>query len=133
VARSDAVAEVDGVPPEDLIHCVVIYHTRPCIVIGHPVPVQSDGGAWKVSARPRSGAAEMRAEESHRPDRLFDDPLAAAFVDAAPPLFPDLPSLTDDPELSALKDAFLSEIAIPHAVLRRLPSRGVRRPAAFRL
>jgi methyltransferase (TIGR00027 family) len=58
------------------------------------------------------GAAEMRAEESERTDRLFDDPYAAAFVAAAPPLFPDLPSLDDDPELSALKDAFLAEIAI---------------------
>jgi methyltransferase (TIGR00027 family) len=74
--------------------------------------VQSDGGALEGVSETALGAAEMRAEESHRPDRLFDDPFAAAFVDAAPPLFPDLPSLTDDPELSALKDAFLSEIAI---------------------
>jgi len=58
------------------------------------------------------GAAEMRAEECARSDRLFDDPYAAAFVAAAPPLFPDLPSLTDDPGLAALKDAFLAEIAI---------------------
>lgn len=58
------------------------------------------------------GAAEMRAEERERADRLFDDSYAAAFVAAAPPLFPDLPSLADDPELSALKDAFLAEIAI---------------------
>ena len=58
------------------------------------------------------GAAEMRAEESRRPDRLFDDPLAAAFVAAAPPLFPDLPSVDDDPELAALKDSFLAGMAI---------------------
>jgi methyltransferase (TIGR00027 family) len=58
------------------------------------------------------GAAEMRAEESHRADRLFDDPYASAFVAAAPPLFPDLPSLDDDPELAALKDAFHAGIAI---------------------
>jgi methyltransferase (TIGR00027 family) len=58
------------------------------------------------------GAAEMRAEEREQPDPLFDDPYAAAFVAAAPPLFPDLPSLEDDPGLSALKDAFLAEIAI---------------------
>lgn len=58
------------------------------------------------------GAAEMRAEERARSDPLFDDPFAAAFVAAAPPLFPDLPSLTDDPALAALKDAFLVEIAI---------------------
>ena len=58
------------------------------------------------------GAAEMRAEESLRADRLFDDPYAAAFVAAAPPLFPDLPSIADDPALAALKDAFVAEIAI---------------------
>jgi len=58
------------------------------------------------------GAAEMRAEESRRFDRIVDDPYAAAFVAAAPPLFPDLPSLTDDPELVALKDAFLAEMAV---------------------
>jgi methyltransferase (TIGR00027 family) len=58
------------------------------------------------------GAAEMRAEESSRPDRLFDDPYAGAFVAAAPPLFPDLPSLDDDPGLAALKDEFLAGMAI---------------------
>jgi methyltransferase (TIGR00027 family) len=58
------------------------------------------------------GAAEMRAEESSRPDRLFDDPYAGAFVAAAPPLFPGLPSLDDDPGLAALKDEFLAGMAI---------------------
>jgi methyltransferase (TIGR00027 family) len=58
------------------------------------------------------GAAEMRVEESGRANRLFEDPFAAAFVAAAPPLFRDLPSLEADPELRALKDAFLAEIAI---------------------
>jgi methyltransferase (TIGR00027 family) len=58
------------------------------------------------------GAAEMRAEESLRVDRLFDDPYAAAFVAAAPPLFPDLPSIDDDPALAALKDEFIAGIAI---------------------
>ena len=58
------------------------------------------------------GAAEMRAEESLRPDRLFADPYAAAFVAAAPPLFPDLPALSEDPELAALKDAFGADIVI---------------------
>jgi len=73
---------------------------------------QEPGAPLEGVSETALGAAEMRAEESHRPDRLFDDPLAAAFVAAAPPLFPDLPSFTDDPELSALKDAFLCEIAI---------------------
>src|SRR5437899_6432325 len=54
----------------------------------------------------------MRAEESLRADRLFDDRYAAAFVAAAPPLFPDLPSIDDDPALAALKDEFVSGIAI---------------------
>jgi methyltransferase (TIGR00027 family) len=34
------------------------------------------------------GMARIRADESRRPDRLFDDPLAGAFVDAAPELPP---------------------------------------------
>jgi methyltransferase (TIGR00027 family) len=58
------------------------------------------------------GAAEMRAEESLRPDRLFNDPYAAAFVAAAPPLFPDLPSIVDDPALAALKEEFVTGVAI---------------------
>jgi methyltransferase (TIGR00027 family) len=35
------------------------------------------------------GMARIRANESRRPDRLFDDPLARAFVDAAPELPPE--------------------------------------------
>jgi methyltransferase (TIGR00027 family) len=58
------------------------------------------------------GAAEMRAEESLRPDRQFNDGYAALFVAAAPPLFPGLPSIDDDPELARLKDAFRAEIAL---------------------
>jgi methyltransferase (TIGR00027 family) len=58
------------------------------------------------------GAAEMRAEESGRPDRLFDDPYAAAFVAAAPPLFPDIPSVVDDADLAALIEASIAAIAI---------------------
>jgi methyltransferase (TIGR00027 family) len=34
------------------------------------------------------GVAYVRAQESRRPDRLFDDPYAQAFADAAPGLFP---------------------------------------------
>jgi len=58
------------------------------------------------------GAAEMRAEESLRPDRLFADPYATAFVDAAPPLFPDLPSIDGDPALADLKEEFVTAVAI---------------------
>ncbi len=35
------------------------------------------------------GVAQIRAHESQRPDQLFDDPYAAAFVAAAPTAFPD--------------------------------------------
>jgi methyltransferase (TIGR00027 family) len=58
------------------------------------------------------GAAEMRAEEHVRPDRLFDDPYAAAFVAAAPPLFPELESISDDPDIAALKAAFSADIVV---------------------
>jgi methyltransferase (TIGR00027 family) len=58
------------------------------------------------------GAAEMRAEESRRPERLIDDPYAAAFVAAAPPLFPDIPSIADDAELAALIEASVTGIAV---------------------
>jgi methyltransferase (TIGR00027 family) len=56
------------------------------------------------------GAALMRAEESERPDRLFEDPYARAFVDAAPPIFPDGP--VDDPEIDALAEAFRDQVAV---------------------
>jgi methyltransferase (TIGR00027 family) len=58
------------------------------------------------------GAAEMRAEASRRPDRLIDDPYAAAFVDAAPPLFADVPSVADDSELAALVESGVVGVAI---------------------
>jgi methyltransferase (TIGR00027 family) len=58
------------------------------------------------------GAAEMRAEESLRSDRIVDDPYAAAFVAAAPPLFPDVPSLADDTDLAALVEAGITGVAI---------------------
>jgi methyltransferase (TIGR00027 family) len=58
------------------------------------------------------GAAEMRVEEALRPDRLFDDPYAAAFVAAAPPLFPDMASIADDAEIAALKAAFSAGIVV---------------------
>jgi methyltransferase (TIGR00027 family) len=75
------------------------------------VTSEHDGSLVGVSET-ALGAAEMRAEESVRADRLFDDPYAAAFVTAAPPLFPDLPSIEDDPALAALKDQFVTGIAI---------------------
>jgi methyltransferase (TIGR00027 family) len=56
------------------------------------------------------GAALMRAEESERPERLFEDPYARAFVDAAPPIFPDGP--VDDPAIEALAEAFRDQVAV---------------------
>jgi methyltransferase (TIGR00027 family) len=58
------------------------------------------------------GAAEMRAEASLRADRLIEDPYAAAFVAAAPPLFPDVPELADESELAALVEAGVTGVAI---------------------
>ncbi len=58
------------------------------------------------------GAAEMRAEEQMRADRLFDDPYAAAFVAAAPPLFPEMESIADDPAIAALRAAFSTDIVV---------------------
>ena len=41
------------------------------------------------------GVARVRAAESARPDRLFDDPFAAAFVAAAPGTLPDVEALDE--------------------------------------
>ncbi|GAA3548520.1 SAM-dependent methyltransferase [Amycolatopsis ultiminotia] len=45
------------------------------------------GGVGKTAL----GVAAVRARESRRPDRLFDDPYAQAFLDAAPGVLPDEP------------------------------------------
>jgi methyltransferase (TIGR00027 family) len=58
------------------------------------------------------GAAEMRAHESSRTDRIINDPYAASFVAAAPPLFADIPSLVDEGELAALVAAGVDSVAI---------------------
>ena len=58
------------------------------------------------------GAAEMRAAETLRADRLIDDQLAAAFVAAAPPLFVDVPSLADEAELAALVEGGITGVAV---------------------
>jgi methyltransferase (TIGR00027 family) len=50
------------------------------------------GGVEKTAL----GVAMVRAWESRRPDRLFDDPYAQAFVDAAPDAFPDSPESHED-------------------------------------
>ncbi len=58
------------------------------------------------------GAAMMRARESLRDHPLFDDPYAAAFVAAAPPVFEDGPTTDDDPELARLEAAFEAAVSV---------------------
>ena len=58
------------------------------------------------------GVARARARESSRPDRLFSDPLAAAFVEAS--------GSTPVPDLDALSpDALRSVIAMYHWIVAR--------------
>jgi methyltransferase (TIGR00027 family) len=54
----------------------------------------------------------MRARESGRTDRLFDDPYAAALVAAAAPVFDDGPSSADDASLAELEAAFDVSVAV---------------------
>jgi methyltransferase (TIGR00027 family) len=58
------------------------------------------------------GAAMMRARESARVGGLFQDPYAAAFVAAAPPVFEKGPSTHDDPTLAALEAAFEEAVVV---------------------
>jgi len=68
-------------------------------------------------AKTALGAAMVRARESHRDDRLFDDPYAQAFVDAAPGAFPEQPKTGE--ELAALGPrASLSAVFYSHGVVR---------------
>jgi methyltransferase (TIGR00027 family) len=57
------------------------------------------------------GAAMMRADESTRADRLFDDPYAAAFVAAVPDAFTEGPE-PGDPEITAIVEAFRAHMAV---------------------
>jgi len=63
------------------------------------------------------GVARVRARESRRNDRLFDDPYAQAFVDAAPGAYPEDPRTAEQRAalgpLAAFGAAFYS-----HAVIR---------------
>ena len=63
------------------------------------------------------GVAHVRARESQREDRLFDDPYAQAFVDAAPGAFPEEQAVRDRPaahgRLASLGAAFYA-----HAIIR---------------
>lgn len=68
----------------------------------------SPGGVGETAI----GAAMMRARESGRPDRLFDDPFAAALVEAAAPVFDDGPSSADDLSLAQLEAEFEVSVAV---------------------
>jgi hypothetical protein len=74
----------------------------------HSEPSEPLGGVRDTAL----GAAEMRAAESRRSDRLVDDAYAAAFVAAAPPLLPDIPSFADDAELAASVEAGITGVAV---------------------
>ena len=63
------------------------------------------------------GVARVRARESQRDDRLFDDPYAQAFVDAAPGAYPHDPQTSE--QLAALGPlAAFGAAFYAHAVIR---------------
>jgi methyltransferase (TIGR00027 family) len=63
------------------------------------------------------GVAMVRARESRRDDRLFDDPYAQAFVDAAPGAFPEEPRTGEQPA-AAGPLASLGAVFYAHAIIR---------------
>lgn len=71
------------------------------------------GGVGKTAL----GVARVRAEEGRRPDRLFDDPYARAFLDAVPGAFPEEPTTAEGhAKLGAL--ASLGAAFYFHGVIR---------------
>jgi methyltransferase (TIGR00027 family) len=74
-------------------------------------------GSLKAVAKTALGMALVRASESIRDDRLFDDPYAQRFLDAAPEAFPEQPASAEDlaelPPLTSLGAMFAF-----HGVLR---------------
>ena len=58
------------------------------------------------------GAAMMRARETARVDRLFDDPYAADFVAAVSSIFANGPTREDDPAIAELEAAFEEVVAV---------------------
>lgn len=71
------------------------------------------GGVGKTAL----GVAAVRARESRRMDRLFDDPYAQAFLDAAPGVLPDGP--VSERDLAAWGPmASLGTVFYAHGVLR---------------
>ena len=56
--------------------------------MGDTGSVEMDGQPLRGVGKTALGVALIRARESSRPDRLFDDPFAAAFAAAAPEMYP---------------------------------------------
>lgn len=74
-------------------------------------------GSLKGVAKTALGVAMVRARESRRDDRLFNDPYAQRFLDAAPGAFPEEPTSAED--LAALGPlATLGAVFAFHGVLR---------------
>jgi methyltransferase (TIGR00027 family) len=74
-------------------------------------------GSLKGVAKTALGVAMVRARESLRDDRLFNDPYAQRFLDAAPGAFPEEPTSAED--LAALGPlASLGAVFAFHGVLR---------------
>jgi methyltransferase (TIGR00027 family) len=72
-------------------------------------------GALRGVGKTALGVARVRALESRREDRLFDDPYAQAFVDAAPGAFPE-ERPAREPGVGALRE--LGAAFSAHAVIR---------------
>src|SRR5712691_9070163 len=111
VPRSGGSSDRPPAPDSPQLRCLDRSHNAPLPGLHVRVTSESGNSPNGVGAT-ALGAAEMRAEEAVRPDRLFDDPYAAAFVAAAPPLFPEMASISDDPEIAALKAAFSAGIVV---------------------
>jgi methyltransferase (TIGR00027 family) len=73
-------------------------------------------GALKGVAKTALGMAMVRARESLRGDRLFNDPYAQRFLDAAPGAFPEEPASAEDLPQGPL--ASLGAVFAFHGVLR---------------
>ncbi len=74
-------------------------------------------GSLRGVAKTALGVAMVRARESRRDDRLFDDPYAQAFVAAVPGAFPEEPKTEE--QLAALGPlASLGAVFYVHAVIR---------------
>jgi len=74
--------------------------------------VMGSGDVPEGVGRTAVGMALVRAEESRRPDRLFDDPYAEAFVAAAPDAFADEESGADAEVLARVGAAFACKAII---------------------